>query len=187
MSTPVSQEYLTMNSRKIWKFFSEAGSRSQSSASNFSNKQYFSTDDNSQRPKYRPYEWDKKTDINNYENLPPHDLSHTNILDLSNSCIAFFTSKGNNKSFPGIQIDKVDENVLVNGKKGVQYMSSPLKTRSYDPEIIKEDLKYKPELQDYVNDHEKVITDNVKKNGLDSKPTIVIKKKQPPNPPNDIE
>lgn len=180
-------EYLTMNSRKIWKFFSEAGSRSQSSASNLKNKQYFSTADNSQRSKYRPYEWDKKTDINNYENLSPHDLSHINILDQSNNCIAFFTSKGNNKSFPGIQIDKVDENVLVNGQKGVQYMSSPLKNRSYDPEITKGDLKYKPESQDYVNDHEKVITDNVNKNGLASKPTLVIKKKQPPDTPNAIE
>lgn len=84
------------------------------------------------------------------------------------------------------------EKLLLDSKQRIDkskriYDVPPLKTRSYDPEITKEDLKYKPESQDYVNDHEKVITDNVKKNGLDSKPTIVIKKKQPPNPPNDIE
>lgn len=152
-----------MNPKNIWKILSEASSRSKSSASSFSNKQYFSTDANSQEPKLKPYAWDKNTNINNYDNLPSHDLSHTNILDSSNKCIAFFTSKGKNKSIPEIQIDNVDENVLANGKNGVQYMTSPLKTRSYDPGIIDEDLKYKPELQDYVNKHEQIITDNTKK------------------------
>lgn len=179
-----------MNPKNLWKFLAEAGSRSRSNASNASNassKRYFSTDSSSQEPKYRPYEWEKKTDINNYENLPPHDLKHINILDSSNRCIGFFTSKGNNKSFPGIQIDKVDDKTKVNGETGVQYMTSPLKTRSYEPGIIDKDLKYKPESQKYVSDREQIITDNTKKNGLDTKPILEIKKRLPPNPPTDVE